>query len=352
MAKAPAFQWYVKDWLSDPQLRMASHASKGIWIDMICFMWDAPARGELTGTADQLRRLVGATEIDFDRFCSEAGTLDFCTYEQEGEYILIRNRRMYREAVDRAGNRERQKRFREKGGGIPENWTMRRVEILRRDEHMCAYCGKHATTVDHILPKSKGGGEEDNNLVACCKSCNQIKNNRSLEEAKFTFWKGFDVIKLGYNGNITHTSPTTPTSPTPPPEKEVPNGTSSAEVSADEKVKDNCPHQKIIEIYHEVLPQCPKVRQWPPHLQKTLRARWNEEPERQTLEWWRRYFVYVSRSDFLTGKVKADFMADLEWLIGPKNFSKIANGRYHKGNMTFAKSQPGIEQWLKERGSE
>jgi 5-methylcytosine-specific restriction endonuclease McrA len=55
--------------------------------------------------------------------------------------------------------------------------------ILRRDGHECQYCGEHATTVDHVLPKSRGGKTHYRNLVAACWSCNQRKANRTPAEA-------------------------------------------------------------------------------------------------------------------------------------------------------------------------
>ena len=46
-----------------------------------------------------------------------------------------------------------------------------RKGVLRRDAHRCAYCGAHATTVDHVRPRSRGGENSWENLVACCVRC-------------------------------------------------------------------------------------------------------------------------------------------------------------------------------------
>jgi len=54
--------------------------------------------------------------------------------------------------------------------------------VLRRDGHRCAYCSGHATTVDHVLPRSRGGRDTWENLVACCLRCNNLKGNRTPEE--------------------------------------------------------------------------------------------------------------------------------------------------------------------------
>ena len=54
--------------------------------------------------------------------------------------------------------------------------------VLRRDDHRCAYCGGHANTVDHVTPRSRGGKDSWENLVACCQRCNNIKSDRTPAE--------------------------------------------------------------------------------------------------------------------------------------------------------------------------
>ncbi|MGB3404458.1 MAG: HNH endonuclease [Microcoleaceae cyanobacterium] len=62
-----------------------------------------------------------------------------------------------------------------------------RREILRRDHHKCQYCGspKHLT-IDHVLPRSRGGRHTWDNVVAACGRCNAFKGSRTPEEAKMT----------------------------------------------------------------------------------------------------------------------------------------------------------------------
>jgi 5-methylcytosine-specific restriction endonuclease McrA len=54
--------------------------------------------------------------------------------------------------------------------------------VLRRDGHRCGYCGSSASTIDHVLPRSRGGKDEWENLVACCLKCNNIKGDRTPAE--------------------------------------------------------------------------------------------------------------------------------------------------------------------------
>lgn len=54
--------------------------------------------------------------------------------------------------------------------------------ILRRDMRRCYYCSKAAATVDHVVPKSRGGASTWENLVACCGPCNVRKGDKTLDQ--------------------------------------------------------------------------------------------------------------------------------------------------------------------------
>lgn len=54
--------------------------------------------------------------------------------------------------------------------------------VLRRDNQRCCYCGGSASTIDHVLPKSRGGRDSWENLVACCLHCNNRKSDRTPAE--------------------------------------------------------------------------------------------------------------------------------------------------------------------------
>lgn len=54
--------------------------------------------------------------------------------------------------------------------------------VLRRDDHICGYCDASANTIDHVLPRSRGGRDTWDNLVACCQRCNNIKGDRTAAE--------------------------------------------------------------------------------------------------------------------------------------------------------------------------
>ncbi len=64
--------------------------------------------------------------------------------------------------------------------------ALSRKNILLRDRNTCQYCGEALPssdlTLDHVIPRSRGGNSTWENLVACCHACNRRKGNRMLHE--------------------------------------------------------------------------------------------------------------------------------------------------------------------------
>lgn len=62
--------------------------------------------------------------------------------------------------------------------------TLSKQNIFKRDGHQCVYCpSSDNLTLDHVLPRSRGGANSWENLVTCCARCNCKKDNRTPEEA-------------------------------------------------------------------------------------------------------------------------------------------------------------------------
>lgn len=341
MIKQPAFMFYTGDWIQDT--RFLSLAAKGAWIDLLCAMWRAQTRGTLSLTWLGYSRLIGAAVEQTKSVIVElvdSGICD-CIFDDNNKAkrgdilkceknITLMSRRMIRESEEKKKNALRQAKFREKGGGSPERWTAIRIKILERDNYMCAYCGRRANTVDHVIPKTQGGDESENNLVACCKRCNNKKNNRIPEEANMRFWKGFQNVSLILHQNNIKITPASSNSVS-----------LSKNIESDKSLSPACPHKEIIRLYHEILPELTHILEWKGQRTKNLAARWKESKERQNLDWWRGFFESkVKMSSFLMGK-KTDFQADLRWLVKYENFIKVLEGRYfdRKGQKTQIKTE-------------
>lgn len=62
-----------------------------------------------------------------------------------------------------------------------------RREVLRRDKHTCQYCGStKQLTLDHVIPRSKGGKHTWDNVVTACERCNSRKGDRTPQQAGMT----------------------------------------------------------------------------------------------------------------------------------------------------------------------
>jgi 5-methylcytosine-specific restriction endonuclease McrA len=68
--------------------------------------------------------------------------------------------------------------------GIP----LTRRSLLSRDHYTCQYCGatEQPLTIDHVVPRSRGGKTEWTNVVAACATCNRRKADKLLHEARMT----------------------------------------------------------------------------------------------------------------------------------------------------------------------
>ncbi len=86
--------------------------------------------------------------------------------------------------------------------------VLSRRNIMRRDNFTCQYCSrKSKLTIDHILPKSRGGADTWENLTTACEKCNVKKGSMTLKESKMDLLsKPYRPIPItffrDYNGNV------------------------------------------------------------------------------------------------------------------------------------------------------
>lgn len=90
-------------------------------------------------------------------------------------------------------------------GGMPYRKTkLSRRAVYHRDDNVCQYCSCEPDydeiTLDHIIPKSRGGGTTWTNVVAACSKCNRIKADRTPKEANMRLLKApvapeYDVLQ-------------------------------------------------------------------------------------------------------------------------------------------------------------
>ena len=100
----------------------------------------------------------------------------------------------------------------------------------------------------------------------------------------------------------------------------------------DSKKPLSCPFVQIVDAYHEILSELPRVAKLTETRKRQINARWQESEKWQSLDKWREYFEHIRESPFLMGKVNNNgryFKADLEWITRESNFINIIEGKYH-----------------------
>lgn len=97
--------------------------------------------------------------------------------------------------------------------------------------------------------------------------------------------------------------------------------------------KDLIPYGDIVNLFNEICVGLPSVQTFPDSRKSLLRARWNENVKRQSLDYWRKYFTYVQACDHLAGRTepregKRVWVATFDWILNATNFAKIIEGNY------------------------
>ncbi len=98
----------------------------------------------------------------------------------------------------------------------------------------------------------------------------------------------------------------------------------------------DCPYQKIIADYNEILgPYLGMCQKLTPARQKTVQARWRDcmkdgdfKTQDEGIAYFKRYFEYVKKCDFLMGNNNRDWRADFDWIFKQQNYTKICEGKY------------------------
>jgi len=100
--KLPHIQLYTGDWMKDPKLSMCAPATRGVWIDLLCAMHEQDRVGELRGTTEQIARLARCTPVELVAALTDLQTNRAAEVERRNGVYIIINRRMVRDAEERA----------------------------------------------------------------------------------------------------------------------------------------------------------------------------------------------------------------------------------------------------------
>lgn len=129
------------------------------------------------GSADDLEAaLVGAGFVS-----REGESLIVCNWDQYNASLIA----AWKNGGRGAGSTRKQDSYKSADSEMTSTqWKQLRADVIKRDSLVCQYCQAHleSCVIDHILPVSKGGGNEIANLCVSCRECNTSKKDRTLKE--------------------------------------------------------------------------------------------------------------------------------------------------------------------------
>lgn len=170
-------------------------------------------------------------------------------------------------------------------------------------------------SVDVSKTEEKGESKEINGLDGWCQSGNQLATQDRL---------GKDRLDI----SITSKDVIVETDVSDPPASE------SEKVEKPKGI--DCPYQKIIVDYNEILgPYLGMCQKLTPTRQKAVQARWRDcmkdgdfKTQEDGIAYFKRYFEYIKSCDFLMGNNGRDWRADFDWIFKQQNYTKICEGKY------------------------
>ena len=271
--KRPSFQFYPSDWRKDPALSSCSLAARGLWIELMCIAHEASPYGYLAingkpMTDAQISRMVGVSPAVLNKSLMELEEAGVFSRDDSG---VIFSRRMV------------------------------------KDEHI------------RSIRASAGKAGGNPNLVR--------------QDIAFDCLEGLGLLKQNSKQSPTPSSSSSSSSSNSNPDGLVVGSPSLPP----------CPHLRLLELFGHHLPDLPqpKPELWQGKNADAMRARWKwvltaktkagkryAVTEAEAVDWFSRFFAYVSRSDFLTGRSGKWTNCDLGWLMKADNFAKVVQGNY------------------------
>ena len=324
MKKAPFMQFYVSDYLNDSKVKLLSLSAQGLYIRILACLW-LESEPFLPYDEKVVARIASVSDDEFLPLWRELWREGYELFTLTATKTMFTQKRLLAEWEKMSGinyaRREAQKKS---------------VEARKKKGEKFANALQGGTKgLCNGGDSGLQGGTNEISELADSKELTPQSIAKDLQTNSKTIAK--PIAKNCYTDTDTDTYSDTDSYSDTESEKglkDIRNVPRTADaVVAEASSTTPCPHLKIIELYHRVLPELPAVVEWTEARKKMLAQRWREKKERQNLEWWNRYFHIVKASDFLTGKTEgrnggAPFLADLEWIVRPSNMPKILEGKY------------------------
>ena len=108
MNKLPWFKFFPADWIKET--RILSAEEKGIWIDLLAYMWESPTRGKIVSDWESIGKMIGVPWLDIATIVTRMKWKNVLDLTEANKIITLKCRRMERDETSRKNNRIRQLR--------------------------------------------------------------------------------------------------------------------------------------------------------------------------------------------------------------------------------------------------
>jgi hypothetical protein len=311
MAKLPSFQFYPGDWLKDPLLRAASSGARGLWIDMLCLMWEAQPRGYLqTPSGDpladeQIARMTGNCSLEEVRgWLGELESLGVFSRTSSGVIYsrrLVRDERK-RRACQEAGKRGGNPSLTLNGQANGSECTPTEDGVVRLLRQTLKGQSKGASKGD---PKGQSKGDAKGDA-----------NRNPTPSTSISSSASTSVLNISPNGDSALEPPAAALSP-----EATANHSGGCEAPSIplREVAD-----RITQAWNAVRGITP-VRKWSEERKRRLRARLRDPT---WLDDAMKAIALIPERPFLLGDNERGWRADIEWFLRPDSVSKVLEGKY------------------------
>ena len=218
--------------------------------------------------------------------------------------------------------------------------------LAERQDHCCAYCGNGITAyrkkvnsldVDHVIPVSRGGSDDVENLAAACKPCNQLKANMTADELRARFAKAElhknSVSRIGLHHSQDAKSASQSAKPpndASPPQRE--DGGDKMEDGGGVKKEPPNPQAAAdidfaVSTWNDTAKHCglPRAQNITDKRRKAILLRLKDVGG---FDGWCALMEKIRGSPFLRGANQQGWRCDFDWVLKPANLTKIMEGNY------------------------
>jgi len=178
---------YTGDWLTDPALSLCSPATRGVWVDLICYMHRSNQGGKLIATREQLTRYARCSDIALDMAIYELQTTRTADIYERNGIVTVICRRLKREAELIAKRKQAGSK-----GGSKTQASREPTPFVREEKERSKEREENVPVLPFSVPVLTEEEREEQRVHSALDRVRAFaaENGISINDADWFFWKG------------------------------------------------------------------------------------------------------------------------------------------------------------------